>query len=1708
MSESLLTLPQIKERLSSDLCFDMECLGPELFTRLSVLLPQQEALHISNCQEIVAGSHNLNFKGVFSSLFGWTNVAVECCLFEHPSSADRNCMLLITLPDDADASEYFEWYQKRAARESGTNTPTLFDLYTDTIAFNKRMMLFSSLDFSTEKNGNAVYPDAFRTFLPPDQVKAGLNFKLKVEMENDVGGYLANVVGGVHDETFSGDGLIYPWDPGPIEGDTEYADPREGGPRFLFSRHLSAEHTIGPFGLALNRIGLEVPLTDTGEVWPGFRIGGTITIGKISFGIATTYDLYYDKLSLSFTARPSLKKFLELAGLESLVNFPKPVSSLLEIELSGLEIILNLKDPHVSEIRFSLDTPHEIDLIENVISLKPKLVLRIVEPFNEPERSLEGTLLGSWELGGVDFETSVDYPGLNVFATPVEDETLQMNALLERVVPGLELPDMAVSGVKLGGSLRDKSFTLVAILESDWHLLGQDKSFVLKRIDMEVSRSDSGMAGRLDAVLQIGSTEDPDSIRLEVSARNDGIGSGWQFEGSTGSGQEIPIGELLIKLGHSFGIDSGHPACLESLEFKNLHVSFNTATKDFAFKGEGNIKIEETDVAIEVAIDISHQSDGLAQKRFSGVIKIGINEFDVVFDDRTMRLAGSEKEVDVSTLVASYRSTGGKGPSMSDLVSGAGIPDIETRGAFLARQSKKKKGADKDKDKNDNDDSKWLFGLSLKAGLDLSNIKLPDLPLIGSGGVPKSFKLELQILYPTKPFDKSDVGIIGDMNATGGLSVPTREVTGFVVATSLLMDGKTVTLNLPIKGNEGAKQDEPAFSHDKEKDSNLAPEMPGVQHAVAVSPDDGTKWVKIQKKFGPIHVERVGLKYENGNLFIYLDGDLSASGLTVSLAGLGIDTPLNEFDPHFHISGIGIEFKAPTIEVGAAFLKQEITDDKGNEYTAYAGQAVLRTPQFALSAIGSYANYLGDPSMFFYAVLDQPLGGPPYFFVTGLAVGFGYNRRAIIPEVELVHTYPLVTKAIDGPPPLSDGKDKTNGAAKKTPAELQTGLLGELKALNVWLPPEPGEVFLAIGVKFNSFKLIDSFALVIAQFGEYFQFDLVGVSHLQIPTKQGQQPPKEEARPGSSLAEIYMNWKGVFRPDEGMVGLKAVLAPGSYVFSPDCKLTGGFAYYAWFGGEHIGDFVYTLGGYHPEFRKPDHYPMVERLTLNWILKEANLHLKGQLYYALTSHAYMVGGKLDASMHGGFDIGIAGVDYSADLHISADFLITWEPYHYDAQASIDLHIDLSAHLLFISKHFSLDVGADVHFWGPEFAGEAHIYLKVWKIRHTLDVSFGAGPPKLRPITWEKFHRAFLPMIEDNSPDPNAICGVSVRRGLVSTSGEMWVVNAKEFCLVTDSVIPITQVHRGEKPLIDDNKRFVDPGSGYELELMTCASVGEIPVRGKDRIIVAKFEEGGKDKLHLRIFDNRGERMEDAGESELPDRVDEIAMLKTELRNLWGRDPEESEKETIIDLVTKTLGSAVATDFGIAPMGVKSEELNTVHSIAITRDGNPGAEAFFRFEPVFKKVPAAMWEKPSFVAGSNEEFLNKPDVNPERQLVPGVVGGVEVLPASLIDPSETLPVERGELRYECDRIGSAYRWDRFPAFEAEEPGDRDTVWKKVTNSILKQRRSVDPEADSGKSWKVREDLLNELGMGHEVIHFGEPTDQYVLDKPQIEKGPDYV
>ncbi len=71
----------------------------------------------------------------------------------------------------------------------------------------------------------------------------------------------------------------------------------------------------------------------------------------------------------------------------------------------------------------------------------------------------------------------------------------------------------------------------------------------------------------------------------------------------------------------------------------------------------------------------------------------------------------------------------------------------------------------------------------------------------------------------------------------------------------------------------------------------------------------------------------------------------------------------------------------------------------------------------------------------------------------------------------------------------------------------------------------------------------------------------------------------------------------------------AVLTANSFLFDRSCKLTGGFAFCVWFAPtnpnieSHAGDFVLTLGGYHPKFKVPAWYPKVPRIGFDWQLPD-------------------------------------------------------------------------------------------------------------------------------------------------------------------------------------------------------------------------------------------------------------------------------------------------------------------------------------------------------------------------------------------------------------------------------------------------------------------------------------------------------------------------
>jgi hypothetical protein len=230
---------------------------------------------------------------------------------------------------------------------------------------------------------------------------------------------------------------------------------------------------------------------------------------------------------------------------------------------------------------------------------------------------------------------------------------------------------------------------------------------------------------------------------------------------------------------------------------------------------------------------------------------------------------------------------------------------------------------------------------------------------------------------------------------------------------------------------------------------------------------------------------------------------------------------------------------------------------------------VISTEKFSLNAIGGFKMLDGVPSMFAYGVLDMPLGGPAFFYVEGLAAGFGLHRRLHMPKIEDVRSFPLVANA---------GVKSTN---KPDPD-------AEFSKLHDYVSPQLAEYFFAVGIKFNSFRLLHGFALLVVRVGRDFEVDLIGTADFASPPELPAGVP--------AMASIELDLLARIAPAEGLIAVEARLNPKSYVYGPLCHLSGGFAFYAWTKGKHGGDFVLSVGGYHPDYDVPAHYPAVPRVA--------------------------------------------------------------------------------------------------------------------------------------------------------------------------------------------------------------------------------------------------------------------------------------------------------------------------------------------------------------------------------------------------------------------------------------------------------------------------------------------------------------------------------
>jgi len=675
-------------------------------------------------------------------------------------------------------------------------------------------------------------------------------------------------------------------------------------------------------------------------------------------------------------------------------------------------------------------------------------------------------------------------------------------------------------------------------------------------------------------------------------------------------------------------------------------------------------------------------------------------------------------------------------------------------------------------------DSFTVFGsdLNVKGDIDLGS-----LPVVGDFLKEAKFSFNaLRIVYANAQIKADELtginGFLAQINVAPLLtpqstvannsSTPASFAQGFSLQGALVLgdNGEVIPLHAGFSGGQsGAKsvpiKDTPAPQTPLDVNNATSPATPA----------------PVGKKFGPLSIECVSLGLKGSEVCLTVSGGLLIGPLGVDFIGFEISSPVNKFSPAIGLHGLGLAINKPPLALNGLFVNSKIdvpngTDKEGKVITkqidGYSGSLAVGYKDYALTAMGSYAKLPdGVTSIFIYGFLGAPLGGlPGILMITGVAAGFGYNRAFNLPSPESINTFSLIQPVIPG---------------NTSPVDFN--------AMNLDFMPQEGSFWGAVGIRVESFKMIESFVLLALKFNVVLEIDILGIASMQFPV-----PDVGSSKP--PLARIGIGLVARILPERGIVAVNGVFLPGSYIFDPNAVITGGFAMLTVFkdqadgqwSGAKEGDFILTLGGYGPVYKPEAYYPQVSRLEMNWKVSDALL-IKADTYFAITPQAMMVGGHMVADFQEGGDFSIHAV-----FTVGADFIIYWKPYRYLGHMYADLAVAASINVLTIHTHVDFDLSADLKIWGPSFSGYASVSVHAL-VSFTVCIAFGEDEQIPQPISWDDFSSGFLPALDK-------ILSVNIGRGLIASQSSpakesipaINVVNAKELVVILGTAIPVKVV----------------------------------------------------------------------------------------------------------------------------------------------------------------------------------------------------------------------------------------------------------------------------------------------------------------------------
>ena len=383
-------------------------------------------------------------------------------------------------------------------------------------------------------------------------------------------------------------------------------------------------------------------------------------------------------------------------------------------------------------------------------------------------------------------------------------------------------------------------------------------------------------------------------------------------------------------------------------------------------------------------------------------------------------------------------------------------------------------------------------------------------------------------------------------------------------------------------------------------------------------------------------------------------------------------------------AGLGIRVESDFVN-GGGFLFY----DKDNE--EYAGVLQLDFgPRFTFTAIGLLSTRLpdGTKGYSFLIILSLELE-PPWrigpLAISGLGGLFGLRR------------------ALDTDALRAGLRNRTLDAILfPTDPVANSGRL--IAAVRSVFPPARDKHVAGpiLKLSWGAGEIVTAELALVFEWGASSRRALMGQIHAAFP-------PKLEKK----LIQINIDAVGIWDQQRGDFSLDATLYDSHIAF---VQLSGDAALRLHSGTDSF--FLFSVGGYHPEFNAPASFPKLERLKIK-LADSDNLRLILTGYVALTSNTRQIGADMD------FFVKLGG--FSIETKISFDAL--WEP---DVRFLIDF--DIEAKIKY-KGHTLFGVSVAGRFTGPEpkrVQGEWSIDLWLFSVTKKFDHTFGPDrPPQQLP-----------------------------------------------------------------------------------------------------------------------------------------------------------------------------------------------------------------------------------------------------------------------------------------------------------------------------------------------------------------------------------------